>query len=636
MPFRRLRWLRIALLALVLPLVPATRTAAQAVAPRAPIVLDVDAHEALRGLIHVREQIPVVPGPLTLAYPKWIPGEHSPAGPLVNVGGFVMTAGGATVPWRRDLDDSYLVHVDVPAGATTLDVAFDFFGAPVGDYSDARFATPTILAINWNKVMVVPNVADYRTITLAPSLRLPGSDWQYATALETTAHTGASITFAPLTMEMLVDSPLDAGTVTRRWALGSIDGAPVDLAVFADTPDQLDASEATIATYRNLVAEMGALYRARHFRHYTFLLTVSDAMAGNGVEHHQSSDDGEDGDFLTDADTQMVDGDLLPHEFNHSWDGKFRRPADLATLNLQVPMHDDLLWVYEGMTQYYGDTQATRSGIRTQAEWRELLADSYAYLDAQTGRRVRPLQDTADDAAYLYSAPQAFEMARRGVDFYSEGELMWLEADMIIRLQTNGRKSLDDVARAFFGRTSTGPEVITYTRDDIVAALEAVQPYDWRAFLAARIDAIAPHPPDPFTRGGWRVVFKSTPSPFVKKHGSVRKSVDARYSIGIAFKNDGTITDVVDGSPAALAGIAPTSKLTAIDDRALKDEPRAQFDAALTAAGSGTPLRLLVLTGGVYRNVTIAYTGGPRYPDLERIPNVPDLLDAASAPRRGT
>jgi predicted metalloprotease with PDZ domain len=620
----------------MLAVVPQAHAGAQPAAAAAPIVLQVDAHEATRGIVHVRDRIPVTAGPLTLAYPKWIPGEHSPAGPLVNVGGFTMTAGGASVIWRRDLDESYLVHVDVPAGATTLDVAFDFFGAPVGDYSDARLSTSNMLAINWNKFMVVPNVADYRTITLAPSLRLPGSDWKYATALETTSRAGDTITFAPLTMEMLVDSPVDAGTVSRSWPLGSIDGAPVDLAVFADTPDELDVSDATIATYRNLVAEMGALYGARHFRHYTFLLTVSDVLAGNGVEHHQSSDDGEEGDFLTDGDKQVVEGDLLPHEFNHSWDGKFRRPADLATPNLEVPMHDDLLWVYEGMTQYYGNVQSARAGIRSAAEWRDLLASAYASLDVETGRLVRPLRDTADDAAYLYGAPDAFAAARRGVDFYDEGQLMWLEADAIIRSRSGGSKSLDDVARAFFGRTSTGPEVLPYAQSDVEAALQAVQPYDWHAFLTARVDALAPHPPDPFTPGGWRLVYEPTMSGFEKKRVSVRKSVDARYSAGLMFKNDGTIVDVIDGSPAALAGIEPAAKLTAIDDRALKDEPQAQFDAALRAAQRGTPLRLLVMNGNVYRDVTVAYTGGPRYPHLERIPNEPDLLDAAVAPRRGS
>ncbi len=620
-------------------LLSASRASAQTAAPAiaATVTLDVDAHEAPRGILHVRERVPVTPGSVTLVYPKWIPGEHSPAGPIVDAGAYVIRAGSTAIAWRRDLEDPYAVHVDVPAGVRSIDVTFDFFGAGGGNYSDARLATPNMLAINWNKVLLVPRVADYRTIAIAATLRLPGADWQYATALTTTAHDGADLTFAPVTMEQLVDSPLDAGTVARRWPLGSIDGAPVELAAFADTPDELEASDETIGKFRNLVAEMGALYRARHFDHYTFLLTVSSVMPGNGVEHHQSSDDGTGGDFLTDADALLQSADLLPHEFNHSWDGKYRRPAGLATPNLELPMHDDLLWVYEGMTQYYGDVQAARSGLRPPDRWRERLAETYASLDQEPGRQARPLQDTADAAAILYGAPRAFSADRRGVDFYSEGELMWLEADVMIRRLSHGTKSLDDMARAFFGGTSTGPEVVTYTRDDIVAALNAVQPYDWRTFLAQRIDAIAPHPPDPFTPGGWRVVYRPVRNAYEKNEQTQRHRFDARFSLGISGNDNGTIDDVIDGSPAALGGIAPGAKVVAIDGVAVRDSLRGQLDPVLVAAqrGDGT-LHLLVVQGGRYRDVTLVDRDGPRYPDLERIPGASDLLDETTKPRRGS
>jgi predicted metalloprotease with PDZ domain len=357
-------------------------------------------------------------------------------------------------------------------------------------------------------------------------------------------------------------------------------------------------------------------------------------MPGNGVEHHQSSDDGTGGDFLTDADALSVSADLLPHEFNHSWDGKYRRPAGLATPNLQVPMHDDLLWVYEGMTQFYGDVQATRSGLRSEAMWRERLASAYASFDDEPGRMVRPLRDTADDAAMLYGAPSAFAADRRGVDFYTEGELMWLEADVTIRRLSHGTKSLDDVARAFFGRRSTGPEVVTYERGDVIAALEAVQPYDWSDFFARRIDAIAPHPPDPFTPGGWRVVFRPTRSAYENQLETKRHTFDARFSIGVSGGEDGSIRDVVGGSPAALAGIAPGAKIVAIDDVAVRDSLRGQLDPALVEAQRGDgALRLLIVQGGRYRTVTLIDRDGPRYPDLDRLPDAPDLLDETAKPR---
>jgi predicted metalloprotease with PDZ domain len=298
-------------------------------------------------------------------------------------------------------------------------------------------------------------------------------------------------------------------------------------------------------------------------------------------------------------------------------------------------MLDDLLWVYEGMTQYYGNLQAERSGLRTAAQWRDGLALIYASLDRETGRAVRPLQDTADAAADLYGSPRAFRAARRGTDFYSEGELMWLEADLTIRRLSHGSRSLDDMARAFFGGTSTGPEVVPYTRDDVVAALTAVQPYDWRGFLAARIDAIAPHPPDPFTPGGWRIVFHPIRSAFEKTLETQSHSFDAGYSIGIVGHNDGTITDVIDGSPAALAGIGPDAKIVAINDVPIRDSVRAQLDPALVLAQAGNAtLHLLVLEGGAYRDVALAYHGGPRYPNLERIPGAPDLLDVTAKPLR--
>jgi predicted metalloprotease with PDZ domain len=633
MPRRYLRcclaaWVTLALLSGAVPPLGAQTPPRQLM-----MSVDVDASHATANVLQVHEHIPVVAGPLTLEYPKWVPGEHMPAGPIVNLAALVITAGGQRLRWQRDLVDMNAFHLNVPAETSALDVRFEFLGAPLGRYSAARLASANMLVLTWHKVLLVPDVDDYRTVTIAPSVTLPGIDWQYATALDTATHAGAVVTFTPVTMETLVDSPLDAGTNSRRWPLGTIDGAPVDIAVFADSPEQLDG-DATIVKLRKLVTQMAALYHARHFNHYTFLLTVSDVLPGEGVEHHQSSDNGTAADFLTSHDSLVDNADLLAHEFNHSWDGKYRRPAGLATPNLRVPMKDDLLWVYEGMTQFYGYLEAARSGLLTPEQWRDHLALTYAALDATPGRNTNALLDTAIEAPVLYDAPRGFRSIRRGTDFYSEGELMWLEADATIRRISGGRRTIDDFARAFFGRSSTGPEVVTYTRDDVIAALNAVQPYDWRGFFAARIDAIAPHPPDPFTPDGWRLVYASQPNALEKITNAVNKSFDVRYSLGIVGGTESVITDVVDGSAAQRAGIAPGDKIVAVGGRAIGESQTLQdaIDASLLRAQhGGPPIQLLVLGGGVYRDVTIPYEGGPRYPVLERTPGTPNRLDAVSA-----
>jgi len=585
----------------------------------------------VQGFVAVHESIPVHVGPLTLVYPKWIPGEHAPNGPIANLAGLVVHAGSTRLPWTRDPVDLYAFHVDVPAGATTIDVDFEYLGAQSGLNSDARFSTPNMLTLTWNKVALTPQAHDYSTVMLAPSLTLPSADWKYATALQTTSANGADVTFAPVSLEMLVDSPLDAGTNERVFPLGTWDGAPVSIAAFADTPEQLAASDKTVEKFRNLVTQMHALYRNRHWNHYTFLLTVSDVMPGQGVEHHQSSDDGVNGAYLTDEAALTTGADLLSHEWNHSWDGKYRRPYDLATPNLQDPMIDDLLWVYEGMTQFYGELLATRAGFRSEQQWLDSLAISYASYDSERGRDWRPLVDTATSSSFLYSSRGPWSAERRGVDYYGEGALMWLEADVRIRKLTHGAKSLDDAARAFFGQgRDTGPMVVTYTRADVIAALNAVAPYDWAGFFAAHVDAVAPHPPDILSGGGYKLVFTDAPSAYEKLVNARRHSVDARYSLGLTANGEGTIMDVLRGSVAYDAGVGPGAKIVAVNDRAFKGQQ--QLDAALKAARDGAPIRLLLASGEVYRTVSLSYRGGPRFPHLERVAGADDVLGAIAKP----
>ncbi|MDB5043353.1 MAG: family peptidase [Candidatus Eremiobacteraeota bacterium] len=599
------------------------------------IALDVDASDAVQGIVRVHERLPVSAGPLTLVYPKWIPGEHAPNGPIANLAGLHVRAGRTVLPWRRDPVDLFAFHLDVPSGAGALDVDFEYLGAQQGLNSTARFSTPNLFTLTWNKVVLTPAGRDDAAVVLAPSLRLPSPAWRYATALETASANGATLRFRPVSLETLVDSPLDAGINERVFDLGAWDGAPVTLAAFADTPEQLAAGDATVEKLRALVTQMHALYRHRHWNHYTFLLTVSDVMPGQGVEHHQSSDNGTQGKYLTDDDAFAAGADLLAHEFNHSWDGKYRRPFDLATPNLQAPMIDDLLWVYEGMTQFYGDLQAERAGMRTQQQWLDGLALSDASYVTQHGRGWRSLEDTATSSSFLYGARGPWASERRSVDYYGEGELLWLDADVTIRRLTHGARSLDDVARAFFGGAANGtPSVLTYRRADVIAALNDVAPYDWGAFFAQRVDAVAPQPPDPFTPGGYRLVFTEAPSAFETIANERRKQVDLRYSLGLAVGTDGTIADVLPDSVAFRAGVGPGEKIVAMNDRSFGD--RKTCDAALRAARDGTPLRLLLTAGNVYRTVALAYRGGPRYPHFERIPGTEDVLGAIAKPLQTT
>lgn len=600
------------------------------------IALHVDASRAVQGLLAVHETIPVSPGPLTLEYPKWIPGEHAPSGAIPNVAGVRITAGGKAIAWSRDLVDLYAFHLVVPSGVNSLDVDFTYLGANIGNYSTARLSTPNLLSLTWNKVILTPKVEDYHTQVIAASLTLPGADWKYATALDTTSHSGAEVAFKPVSQAMLVDSPLDAGINARTWDLGTFNGVPVTLAAFADTPEELAASDKTIDKFRNLVTQMRALYRYRHFDHYTFLLTLSDVMPGEGVEHHQSSDDGTDGAFLTDNGALVGDGDLLCHEWNHSWDGKYRRPSDLATPNLQDPMKDDLLWVYEGMTQFYGELQAERSGIWTEQQWLDTLASTYAMLDTQRGRDWRPLLDTATAASTLYSSARQWSDYRRGVDFYPEGALMWLEADEIIHRISGGKRSLDDAARNFFGNgRDTGPVLLTYKRADVIAALNAVASYDWAGFFKQHVDEIAPHPPDFLANSGYKLVYTPAMTDLQKLLAGRRKTLDMRYSLGISARNDGTILDVVPGSPAYAAKIGPGEKIVALNSRALTNG-QSQIDDVLKAAQSGGGIRLLLNGGDVYREVTVDYRGGPRYPRLQRVDGTADVLGTIAKPLRAS
>ena len=589
-----------------------------------PIRLDVDARDAARKLFHARLTIPAAPGALTLLYPKWLPGEHGPTGPIADLAGLTITAGGFPVPWTRDPVEMYAFRCEVPAGAAEIEVSLDYLSpASAGLFSSGSSATEKLAVLSWNTVLLYPAGADPDRVLYEASVRLPAG-WSYATSLAREGDASDPVRFAPVSLSVLVDSPLLAGSHFRVVPL-STEGIAHRIDIAADSEAALEMNAATQAAYRRLVAETGALFGARHYRHYDFLLTLSDTVAHFGLEHHESSDDRVAERSLIDEDLRKANlNDLLSHEMVHSWNGKYRRPAGLMAGRFDQAMKGDLLWVYEGLTQYLGEILAARTGFLTEEQYREYLAIVAAEMDAQKGRSWRPLRDTAVAAQILYEARPDWASWRRGVDFYAESSLLWLEADTLIRRESGGRKSLDDFCRLFFGGVSGPPAVVPYTAEDVFAALNQILPWDWKRFWTERLDSTAPHAPlGGIAAGGWRLGWTDTPSEMQRaREEAAGKITDVRYSIGFAVGEDGLIPDVVPDSPAARSGVGPGMRLLAVNGRRWS---RDVLREAIRASKS-RPIELIVENGEFLGTHRLEWTGGERYPRLERDAARPDLL----------
>jgi predicted metalloprotease with PDZ domain len=598
------------------------------------IQLLVDLTDAPRNIFHSQLTIPVKPGLLRLVYPQWIPGNHRPSGPIANVTGIKMQAAGQTLAWQRDPVDMYAFHVDVPAGATELHVSMDTITNDGSAGATGPAATTNVLDLNWNQVVLYPQDASSDAVQIQAAITLP-PDWKFGTALPVAGVTkgGANeiVGFKPVSLTTLVDSPVIAGNHYRKIELTKPGETPVHV---IDMVGESDAALAMTAddeaAYRKLVAETGALFGARHYLEYHFLLTLSDEAGHHGVEHHESSDNSVGERTLLEPELQILDAGLLPHEFAHSWNGKYRRPAGLATRNYQDPMVGDLLWVYEGLTEYLGEVLTARSGLWTAEQYRESMAATAAMLDHRAGRSWRPLEDTARSVQILRLQGSAWQSWRRGLDYYPEGALIWLEVDTIIRQQTQGQKSLNDFCRLFHGGESGPPKVVPYTFDDVVKTLNQVTPYDWAGLLKTLVNSTDPHAPlGGIERGGWRLVYNDQPNLFIKTADKVRKSVDASYSLGFVVREDGTLSDVIYGSPAYAAGIGPGMQLVAINGRAwskdvLQDTLRASKD-------SKEPIDLLIENAKFFKTYSIAYHDGVRNPHLERAEGA-DLLGGIVTP----
>jgi predicted metalloprotease with PDZ domain len=596
------------------------------------IQLSVDASEAPRKIFHARLQIPAAPGTLTLYYPKWIPGEHAPDGPVINLAGLKFFAGGQELTWRRDTLDGWTINVQVPPGQNEVEATLDFLSPAQheGGFSAGSSATAQMAVVSWNQVLLYPKGWASDDLTYVASLRLP-SGWKFGTPLPIKSQTAEQIQFAPASLTMLVDSPVITGQYLKVVPLRA-DAPPAEMDIAADSAAALDAPPEVWDRYRNLVAQAGRLFGAQHYRDYHFLYSLSDHVAHFGLEHHESNDSRTDERSLVDPTKLILHAGLLPHEYVHSWNGKYRRPADLATPDYQQPMQDDLLWVYEGLTSYLGEILTARSGLWNSDQLRDSLALTAAALDHEPGRTWRNLQDTADAAPELYFSPREWYSWRRGVDFYAEDVLNWLSVDVIIRQQTQDKKSMDDFCHLFHGAPSGPPLVKPYTFDDVVNTLNQVVPYDWRAFWTERLTNHGPGAPLGGIEGsGWRVVYDENRSEMLKATESEYKIVSAEYSIGLALNDDGFVSDAIEGLPAAKAGIGPGMKVIAVNGRRFSGN--ALRDALRLGKNSSEPLELLVENAEYYRTYKLDYHGGEKYPHLVRDSTKPDLLGEIIRPR---
>jgi predicted metalloprotease with PDZ domain len=598
-----------------------------------PIRLSVDLRAAAQHVYHARETIPVTAGPFALRYAKWIPGEHSPVGPVVDVAGLRISAGAQLLSWQRDASDMWLIRVTVPAGVTKLEVAFDYLApSSGGSFTDGASGSAQVAVLAWNTVLLYPDGARSTALQVEAALELPAG-WEAATALRIAEQRGHRVRYAPVSLETLVDSPVAAGAHYRAVPLAAPAGAPEHvLHLVADSDAALQPKPEALAPLQHLVPEAYALFGAHHYGRYDFLLTLSDHVAHFGLEHHESSDNRLRERALLEEPLLSGAG-LLPHEFVHSWNAKYRRPAGLATGDFHTPMSGDLLWVYEGLTSYLGDVLTARSGLVTPEQARDGLALQAAGLAHTKGREWRPLGDTARDAQHAYAARWEGSSWRRGADFYEEGVMLWLEVDALIRTQTAGAKSLDDFCAGFFGPPDSGPEVKPYTRAELVAALDAIAPHDWEAFFRARVDGLRPGAPVEGIEGaGWRLVYTQEPNAIAKANAAAPDAgSDLRFSLGAWISSEAKVGDVVPGLPLAAAGIGVGAEIVAVNARAYT--PDVLADAMAAAMKDGKQIDLLVKNADFFSTYAVEYRGGERQPHLVRDEAKPDLLSKILAPR---
>ncbi|NDQ55456.1 MAG: M61 family metallopeptidase [Acidipila sp.] len=595
------------------------------------IKISVDATHAPQRILHAKLEIPTRPGPLTLYYPKWMPADHSPDGPISNLGGLHFTAGGKEIAWRQDLVDMYAFNLDIPEGVKSVDVSLDFMisaPGPTIDFSASGSAKLFILM--WNQVVLYPKGWPAAELVFDPALSLPPG-WKFNTSLPIKSQVANTIAFLPVALDLLIDSPVQAGEFVRVFPLNSDAKPKHEVDVVADDAWALDVPPALIANYTRLVAEAGTLYQSHHYRDYHFLLTLSDNVLFLGQEHHESSDDRVAEHTLADPNARLLEAGLFPHEFTHSWNGQYRRPEGLATPDFQQPMKGELLWVYEGLTDYLGTVLTARSGLLTPAQTRDQIALTASTMEHRAGRRWRSLQNTANAAQILYFAPQEWAASRRGTDFYAESVLIWLDVDATIRKLTSDRKSLDDFCHAFYGPPDGEPVVKTYNFTDLVSTLNQIAAHDWSSFFRERLDSTdAAAPLGGITGGGWKLVYTDDPNELLAAGDAESKGGDFTSSIGVRVRGDGTVIDAIPGMPGFDSGVSPYLRIVAVNGKQFSvDEMKGAIRDSKSRPGT---IELVTTNTGRLETHAIRYEGGNRYPHLERIEGTPDYLDEILKP----
>ncbi len=599
--------------------------------------ITVDATDLDHKIFKIHETVPVAKaGDLILLLPKWLPGHHSPGTNIAKVAELVVTANGQRLDWVRDTADVNAFHIDVPRGVTSVTVDFDYLSATTAA-AGPTVMTQDMMDLEWNFASLYPAGYYVKRIPVDAKVIFPAG-WGYGTGLETANRDGDTVTFKTTDYDTLIDSPIYAGRYFKSFDLDPGSSVPVHLDVVADSPDLLAAPDDVIAIHRNLIQQAYKLYGSHHYNHYDFLVSASDKLTGNGLEHHRSSEDGVPTKYFTDWKNAWLGRDLLAHEYTHSWNGKYRRGADLWTPNFDVPMRDSLLWVYEGQTQYWGIMLAGRSGLYSKDQALQVLAATAASYDNLPGRSWRALQDTTNDPIISSRSPQNWRSEQRSEDYYNEGLLIWLDADTLIRQKTNGTKSLDDFAKAFFGVNNGDWNEDLYTFDDVVKTLNGVYPYDWATFLRTRLDGHGEAndggaPLDGITRGGYKLAYVDTPSDYQKAAEALRKSTDFTYSLGFAVSAaDGSLSSVLWNGPAFKLGLVPGAMLIAVNGKTYTSDG---LKAAVTAAKGGKdPIQLLFKVDDTYKTLNFDYHDGLRYPVLQPIDGAPKLLDDILAEKK--
>ncbi len=591
------------------------------------LTINVDATDTARGIFRVRQTIPVRgAGPLTLLYPEWLPGNHAPRGPISSIAGLVVTANGKTIPWRRDPANVFAFHLDVPSGARELNVEFQHL-SPTQPNQGRIVMTPDMMNVQWEKMSLYPAGYFTRNITIQPTITVPAG-WQAATSLDVASRRGDRITYKPVSYETFVDSPIFAGRYYRKEKL-----APnVNLNMFADRPADLAAATPEhLAAHRRLVEQTLKLYGAEHYDEYEFLLALTEELGGIGLEHLRSSENSHPRTYFSEWSKGSAGRDLLAHEYNHSWNGKYRRQAGSWTPTYNVPIQNSMLWLYEGQTQFWGNILSARSGMMPVEDVKAEIARTAAFYESQPGRSWRPLVDTTLDPIIGARRPKPFPSWHRGEDYYSEGMLIWLDVDSIIRERTNGQRSIDDFARAFFGVNPGDQGTLTYSFEDIVRTLNGLAPYDWGSYLTRRIEQTGPAPLDWLKRSGYRLAYSETPPAYFTSREKDREILDLSHSIGLTLGKAGEVNGVNWESPLFKEGVTTGTKILAVNGRAFSND---DLKGAITAAKGGkTPIKLLVQKGDLYRTIELPYYGGLRYPVLEKVGTGPSGLDALLAAR---